>query len=337
MPSELTTICRAARADIDVPATPLAAIRYGAAQRVAPPKQHRILPIVLSGFAIALVAAAVAGWKNTYVTLGHGYFTIRSQDIQYYNHPTTAELAEATKHADFHVMLPAGLPRGAKLTHFLRAGSSALLLFYSLPSSTHAERSAQIILANPKSFAFGSTPTPPNTKALKSFTGRHIVALFALPGEMVIVPQAGLTTKELNHMEQAMHMGHWRIVSSGGLYIENPTAADITNEARKTAFHVVVPSGFPAGSTVTFVGRSANGVALQYSLPGAWRADDHLAWVLIARKSVADNEIRRFMSHFPHGKVMARFDIGDETVVFPTSSLTKAEIAKIRRSMGLRQ
>jgi hypothetical protein len=352
MQSKFSIAAKEARAAIEVPATPLDAIRDKASRPVDRPRYLRA--VVLAGCALALVAAVAASWTQTRVWISKGHVTVSAEHAKTIDNPTQAQLEAAAHDADFPVVLPTGLPAGTVPVQLFKGGRSALMIEYRVPGQRNGTNIAWVVIANPKTFDLVTAHALPqsdlkNAKSLQ--VGEHIVAIFDAHDESVIVPKGALTTHELNVMEQAMGEGQGRRVRYGGISVENPTQSDLADVAYGRlddpayaariralappfAFHVTLPSGLPEGTKTINVVRLHGVLSIQYSLPGAWRASNHIASIEIIDPQKDRAAEREILASRPHDKAFAaRFTIGPEIVVIPMSSLTKAEIARIRSSM----
>lgn len=336
MQSNFSEACRDTRAGIAVPPVPLAAIRSRAAQTATPRRAAHLRAVVIAGFAVALLAAVTATWEQTRVWVGDGHVLVTAEHGAMIHNPTAADLRSAAQAADFPVVLPTGLPDGSVPITLFKGGKSALMIEYRLPGARNHSNIAWVVVANPKSFDIkraNSLPQGDLQHAQSLQVGEHIVAIFPAHDEMVVVPKGALRTHELNVMEQAMGEGQGRHVAAGGAFVENPTPDDLEAAARAVAFRAVLPAGLPVGTKTIFVGRLNGRILIQYSLPGAWRASNHIATIVLAAKSDTAAE-RETLAMMPHRTIALRFDVGNEMVLIPSSSLTNDELARIRQTMA---
>ncbi len=200
MQSDLGAICRGARARIDVPAAPLAAIRYAATLRVG--RNAGWITSLIASVSI-LAAAAGAAMLGTHIAFERdGKLLITANNIQVrFKNPTPADVGAAVRGANFPVTLPAGLPSGAKLKE-LWSSDGAIMLLYDLPGAWRASHHiAWIVLANPSAVATSDV----SGKMRLAFASQGKPIHWRVGGEEVIIAMHNaMTPAELAHMKQAM-------------------------------------------------------------------------------------------------------------------------------------
>jgi len=199
MHSDLAERCSAARSDIDVPAFPWDAIRAGG-QRAAPSVFRGRTPaaIGVAVFSLAAIAAAAKIAVQSHIGFTpHGGMVIASS-AKAGSHAIhgDAEIGEAAKHVDFAVILPAGLPEGARPVQLYTAGTSILAITYDIPG----HHRLWIFLANPD--AMGSA----QTAGLKHHKNNRMISMRWRTGnEEVIAVSDGLSARDLNLIKDAMN------------------------------------------------------------------------------------------------------------------------------------
>jgi hypothetical protein len=130
------------------------------------------------------------------------------------------------------------------------------------------------------------------------------------------------------------------------IYKKNPTDADFREAARNADFPVTLPAGLPPGTVARQLFRSGkSAILISYDLPGAWRADNHMMWIVLANpKSMQNYSQSRagspaLTSNYAElageaGKGNTFWKVGGETVVFPKSTATAEEYARIKAAMS---
>ncbi len=227
MRSDFDDRCRGARELMPVPAIPLAAIRNAAAAEFRPhellgygKRRKGLITALLAGVSVAAVAAGAGVLSGTHVFFNLSGPTQLSTDrLDRTKDPTAEDLRSAARHADFPVVLPAGLPAGTTPTELLTAGPSALLLQYNLPGAwRRSNHILDIVLANPETL--GSSPkrargtysleicgicSKVNPQALRvGGVAAHEGLQWLIGHEGVIVLRSTLTPAELAHVKNAM-------------------------------------------------------------------------------------------------------------------------------------
>jgi len=126
----------------------------------------------------------------------------------------------------------------------------------------------------------------------------------------------------------------------------HPTSADLHSAAYRVDFPVVLPQGLPSDtklSGLTRIGTSA--LVLTYDLPGAARRNNHLLGVVLASPAsttAVSNDARvKPMSHRDYtlnlGHAREHWSVGAQDVlVLPPSTMTFAEIARMKQAMHAR-
>jgi hypothetical protein len=206
MQSDLTLLCREARAGIEVPAAPLDAIRNAASKRISPIRRRMIIAVFVSALSLGAVAAA-AVWHATHVYVGSaGTLDVYAHAMTIkLNHATHADAVSAARQVDFPVVLPTGLPAGTQLRSVGRADRSAIMIGYDLPgvwrSSHHL---LDVVLADPA--IVGSAIMDPYKQRLivMRYKQPQRTVRWRVGGEEVIVDWNNLTPAELARMKQAM-------------------------------------------------------------------------------------------------------------------------------------
>ena len=200
MQSDLSAICRNARARIDVPAVPLPAIRHGATVR-EPRKAGWIMALIASIAIVAVAAAAeVLGTHITFERDGKMLITANNLQARFAN-PTKADVDAAARSANFPVTLPAGLPSGTKLKR-LWSSAGAIMLLYDLPGAWRVSHHiAWIVLANPSTVT--ASGAAERMRLALASQGEPIH--WRVGGEEVIIAMHNaMTPAELARIKQAM-------------------------------------------------------------------------------------------------------------------------------------
>jgi hypothetical protein len=126
--------------------------------------------------------------------------------------------------------------------------------------------------------------------------------------------------------------------------IRNPKEADFEAAARAMNFPVVFPKGLPKGTTAEGMTVAAPGaIQIAYNLPGAWRRDNHLLFVILANpKSVtaAGGPPPRTNYSLQYGRTTSagamRWMVGQEEVIVLKSTMTPSELAHFKAAMNAR-
>ncbi len=152
-----------------------------------------------------LVAAGAAVWNGTHVSYDRsGGFEVRAEKMTSLKDPTFGNLRSFANHADFPVVLPAGLPAGTTIASVHMFGSSALLLQYNLPGAwRRSDHVLSLILANPNSIG-GSPKIPPKSYNLRLGRKGSGAVQWAIGREVVILTLSTATPAELAHIKRAM-------------------------------------------------------------------------------------------------------------------------------------
>ena len=207
MQSDLDILCNGARKQIAVPAMPLAAIRAGA-RRSAPSVRKRwtrAVSAALAGASIVAAAAGAAVLSGTHVSFDRsGLFEVRAQKMTSLRNPTLANLRSFASHADFPVVLPAGLPAGTTIASAHMFGSSALMVQYDLPGAwRRSDHLLTLVMANPDTVG-GSPQTLPRSYEVRVGRKGPGAVQWAIGHETVLVMSSTATPAELARVKSAM-------------------------------------------------------------------------------------------------------------------------------------
>lgn len=83
-------------------------------------------------------------------------------------------------------------------------------------------------------------------------------------------------------------------------------------------------------------------IGISYDLPGAWRADNHILWIVLVNPKSAQTGSPNAETPGANyvelageaGKGSTFWKVGGETVVFPKSTATAEEYARIKAAMS---
>ena len=137
MPSEFVEDAHRAFGNITAPEAPISGIRERARNAAAGRRTMLLRAAavaVLSFGAIGGAAAGLSSQLRVWMSGGHAAVDVRQLDMMSY--PRSTELADLMQRAAFPVVLPLGLPRGARLASVMSAPAlrpTSILLRYSLP------------------------------------------------------------------------------------------------------------------------------------------------------------------------------------------------------------
>lgn len=170
---------------------------------------------------------------------------------------------------------------------------------------------------------------------------------FGLLGGLAIVgvaaaAQSLVTTHFVVSPHAALEIREDRNNPVHGKYVRYPTDMQVAAAARATNFHAILPAGLPAGARVLQMFSNADTIMLTYDLPGAWRADNHLFWIILANNAslnapsappsrASGQLVMKIGGEAAKGSQTWR--IGDETVIVPESKITSAELAAVKAAM----
>jgi hypothetical protein len=209
MLSNFEDSCREARAAVEVPAFPLAAIRATATRRSSEPARpagKRLWPLLLAGFALVGVAAAAEYMIGMHISVSSsGPLALSTTERGHFrNHPSDADMSDAVRSANFQAELPPWVPGSGKPTQMFYS-PSAILLSYDLPGeSRRSNHMFWIVLANPLTLdATKSDPHVPVRLILGGEAGKGSVT-WHIGNEAVIVPHSTATAAELAHIKSAL-------------------------------------------------------------------------------------------------------------------------------------
>jgi hypothetical protein len=128
------------------------------------------------------------------------------------------------------------------------------------------------------------------------------------------------------------------------IYKKNPTDADFREAARSADFPVTLPAGLPPGTVARQLFRwDKDAIGISYDLPGAWRADNHMMWIVLLNPNSAQLGSQAHAGQpgannvelaGEAGKGSTFWKVGGETVVFPKSTATAEEYARIKAAMS---
>jgi hypothetical protein len=207
MPSKFEDTCRDARAAVEVPVFPLAAIRAAARRRPSSPQRarKRFVPALLTGFAFVGVAAAAQYLIGTHLSASSsGPLQISTNERLHIKHdPSDGEIAQAVRSANFQVELPPWVPGNARPTQVFWS-PSVIYLSYNLPGTRrYSNHMFWIVLANPLTLdATKSSPHIPVGFMLAGEAGKGNV-VWHIGHQVVIVPHSTATAEELAHIKSA--------------------------------------------------------------------------------------------------------------------------------------
>ncbi len=135
MQFELETLCKKARAEIQVPPLPIESIRSARLRRIDPkPKRRLFLAVMILAFSTAAVAAATIADRVT-ITMSSSGIVLNSHDARIF---APANVEAAAKAADFPVTMPSALPFGWNLEK-ISAGKNLIALQYGFPGKWRLE------------------------------------------------------------------------------------------------------------------------------------------------------------------------------------------------------
>lgn len=198
MQYDLALVCRDARAHIDVPTAPLAAIRASASERA--PRKAGWLTALIAGISIVSVAAAAALGTHVVLERNGGAVITADKFVGKFKDPTAADLQTAVRNSSFHVILPTGLPEGSQLKSII-SSNGAVMLRYDLPGAWRASHHLTwIVLANAD--AIGAPGVA--RKVTLKFGPHGNPTHWRIGGEEVIVAWNNFTPSEIARMKQAM-------------------------------------------------------------------------------------------------------------------------------------
>lgn len=182
------------------------------------------------------------------------------------------------------------------------------------------------------------------TGSAKRTAGRRRGVLAAVIASISLA--AGAAAAEYyNHVQVTLKPSGEVNVSldKGGGYratIRDPKPADFEKAARAVNFPVVLPVGLPAGTKAEALMVFGPGaMQIIYNLPGAWRRSNHLLFVMLANPSAvataakppqATYQLRFGPAMGSHG---ARWVVGREEVIILNSTITPAELARVKAAM----
>ncbi|MFN2528268.1 MAG: hypothetical protein ABR584_06070 [Candidatus Baltobacteraceae bacterium] len=118
----------------------------------------------------------------------------------------------------------------------------------------------------------------------------------------------------------------------------DPTDAAMRHSAAHASFPVILPAGMPFGTKARNFTRGQHAVLIFYDLPGAWRRSDHLLKVLLIDPKVivaTDSgwDHAKYGVRFRGARDATRWTVGHEQVIFLRSTMTPAEMAKVKNAM----
>jgi hypothetical protein len=121
---------------------------------------------------------------------------------------------------------------------------------------------------------------------------------------------------------------------------DHPTPSDLKGAAQAADFPVTLPTGLPAGSVPTeMMQMGTSGIVIRYDLPGAYRANNHLMWIILANpKSMsAPGALPRGTWGLQIGgkdpQISEVWQIPGEVVMVVSNTATSDEIGHIKAAM----
>jgi len=126
------------------------------------------------------------------------------------------------------------------------------------------------------------------------------------------------------------------IVLSGAMTMRwNVTAAEAEAAAQRDG--LMLPAGLPDGTRLSGMMDYGDTLALSYDLPGAWRRDNHLLWMVVTRAQPKGSAapFPSTVEYAHKGRLIAFFKTGDERVYIDApSTMTNAELAGVKAAMN---
>lgn len=173
-------------------------------------------------------------------------------------------------------------------------------------------------------------------KPRKRWTG-SIAA--ALAGSTLLAAVAGAAVWTGTHIKVDDRTGVFQIRAQKVTHLKTPTFAALRLFVRNADFPILLPTGLPAGTTIASANMfNSSAVMVQYNLPGAWRRSDHLLSVILAKPSTVGDFAKGARGSYEmmvgrKGPGSVRWAIGKETVLVMSSTITPAELARVKSAM----
>ncbi len=223
MRPDFAQACKTAKSKIVVPRLPLETIRLAAARR-HPARSPRPLVVACAAIAATVVLGVSAAFGAKILSgiriwfPPSGKVRIVAHRISADVRPTAQSLRNAVASAPFRVILPIGLPRGARLRSILTlyGGTRALVLMYAYPTPTRARHNFAFMLSERSLTLTRSGASFRKVMGIKPFVvlwnappsahpGAHWVgAHWVIGNEEVVNLGNSLTSSQVAHIKASM-------------------------------------------------------------------------------------------------------------------------------------